>query len=379
MQDSRLAAVVTRLPSGRSSVLTRFSFGRVHDMYPVRTTHLTWHTVFENLQKELRRLAELQQVEVPLEGDSEGYADKECPADACLFQFKIHGDDWKNTVRDEEVFCPSCRHTAPADSWYTTAQIEAARQYALGTVVNSLNGAMRADAQASKRRQKARAFVSITLDVKGGRDAVLVPIAAAEPMRLRTTCENCGCRYSYVGAAYFCPSCGKNSASHTFLQTLSTIRTAASLGDTLRSALGPDEAEVMTRTLLEKAMQDTVTSFQRLAEQLYEARTGKPARRNAFQNLDVGSELWEAELGASYEQILDAAAMERLRVCYQQRHLLAHQQGIVDADYVTRSGDTSYALGQRLIIKDSVVSEFADLVERLGTALLDRCPHAGEK
>lgn len=330
-------------------------------------------TMFENLQKELRRLAERQQVEVPLESDAEGYADKECPAEACLFQFKIHGDDWKNIVRDEEVFCPSCRHTAPAKSWYTTAQVNAAKQYAFGTVVNRLNGAMRADAHASKRRQKPGAFLSITLDVKGGRDAVLVPIAAAEPMRLRTICEDCGCRYSYVGAAYFCPSCGKNSANHTLLQTLATIRTAAGLGETLRSALGPDEAEVMTRTLLEKAMQDTVTSFQRLAEQLYEARTGKPARRNAFQNLDAGSELWEAELGASYEQLLDAAAMKVLRVYYQQRHLLAHQQGIVDSDYVSRSGDASYAVGQRLIIKDSAVLEFANLVERLGAALMARC------
>lgn len=329
--------------------------------------------MFENLQKELRRLAATQQVAVPIEGDAEGYVDKECPAEACLFQFKIHGDDWKNIVRDEEVFCPSCRHTASAKSWYTAAQVEAAKKYAFGTVVNGLNGAMRADAQASKRRQKSGALLSITLDVKGGRDVVLLPVAAVEPMRLRACCEECGCRYSYVGAAYFCPSCGRNSASHTFLQTLATIRTAAGLGETLRGALGPDEAEVMTRTLLEKAILDTVTSFQRLAEQLYEARTGKVARRNAFQSIDAGSGLWEAELGVSYAQFLDAGAMEELRIYYQQRHLLAHQQGIVDADYVSRSGDTSYEVGQRLLIKDSAALIFADLVERLGVALLARC------
>lgn len=326
--------------------------------------------MFENLQRELRRLSELQQVEVPLEGDAEGYADKECPSKECLFQFKVHGEDWKNLVRDEEVFCPSCGHAAPSGSWFTTEQIEAAKQYALGTVVNRLNGAMRADAAASKRRQNRKSFVSITLDVRGGRDAVLVPIAAAEPMRLRTACTECGCRYSYVGAAYFCPSCGHNSASHTFSQTLSTIRTAAGVGETLRSALSADDAEVMIRTLLEKAMQDTVTSFQRLAEQLYEKRTGNAAKRNAFQNLDAGSELWATAIGKTYEQLLDASSLARLRVFYQQRHLLAHQQGIVDADYITRSGDTAYAVGQRLVIKDAHVLEFADHIERLGQALM---------
>jgi RNA polymerase subunit RPABC4/transcription elongation factor Spt4 len=190
--------------------------------------------MFENLQKELRRLAATHQLSVPIECDAEGYIDKECPSEACLFQFKIYGDDWTNIVRDEEVFCPSCRHAAPAKSWFTTAQIDAAKEYVLGSVVNGLNGAMRADAQASKRRQKPSAFLSIILDVKGGKDAVLLPVAAAEPMRLRTGCDDCACRYSYVGAAYFCPSCGKNSASHTFLQTLATIRTSASLGGTLR-------------------------------------------------------------------------------------------------------------------------------------------------
>jgi hypothetical protein len=329
--------------------------------------------MFDNLQKELRRLAATQQVSVPMESDAEGYLDKECPAKACLFQFKIYGEDWTNIERDDEVFCPSCRHAAPAKSWFTTAQIEAAKEYALGTVINGLNGAMRADAQASKRRQKPGALLSITLDVKGGKDALLLPIAAAEPMRLRTRCDDCACRYSYVGAAYFCPSCGKNSASHTFLQTLATIRTSAGLGGTLRGVLGPDEAEVMTRTLLEKAILDTVTSFQRLAEQLYEARTGKEPRRNAFQNLDAGSAMWETELGVSYAQLLEAAAVTQLRVYYQQRHLLAHQQGIVDNDYVTRSGDTTYEVGQRLLIKESAALKFADLVEQLGTALLARC------
>jgi hypothetical protein len=58
---------------------------------------------------------------------------------------------------------------------------------------------------------------------------------------------------------------------------------------------------------------------------------------------------------------------------FQQRHLLAHQQGIVDANYITRSGDTSYATGQRLIIQPNVVLEFADLIEKLGQEIIARC------
>jgi hypothetical protein len=330
--------------------------------------------MFNNLQRHLRTLQNLKEIAVPLETDAEGYADKECPAELCLFGFKVHADDWKGIVESDEVFCPSCRHAGPARNWFTRKQVEGAHKYARGKLANGLNSAMRADAAASKRSRRRGSFISITLDVKGGRDAVLLPVAAAEPMRLRTVCENCGCRYSYVGAAYFCPSCGQNSASHTFFQTLASTKKAAGLGPILRQSLDVDDAEVMIRTLLEKAIQDTVMSFQRLSEQLYERRAGKNAPRNAFQNLDIGSELWKAELGVSYSQLIEPGALDRLRVFYQQRHLLAHQQGVVDADYVSRSGDASYSVGQRLVIREPAVLEFADLVERLGKAILDRCP-----
>ena len=186
---------------------------------------------------------------------------------------------------------------------------------------------------------------------------------------VRTTCESCGCRYSYVGAAYFCPTCGANSASHTFAQTLNTIRAAAGLSQTLRNTLGPDEAEVMIRTLLEKAVQDTVMSFQRLNEQLYERKSGKTARRNAFQNLHAGSDLWKAEIGHAYVDLIGQAKLDQLKVYFQQRHLLAHQQGIVDQHYIDRSGDRTYAVGQRLLIQDSRVREFADLIEELSSEL----------
>ncbi|MHC2419658.1 hypothetical protein ACVMB2_003568 [Sinorhizobium meliloti] len=328
--------------------------------------------MFKNLQEEMRRLTAQRTISVPLESDAEGYFDKECPDQNCLFQFKIFEQDWKGIVRDEQVFCPSCRHCAPANSWYTAQQVAEAREYALNSVKAGINRAMRADAAASKRRQKRNAFISITLEARGGHDVALLPVSAAAPMRLKTKCENCQCRYSYVGAAFFCPSCGENSASHTFEQTLTTIRAAARVGDTLRGTLDADQAETIARSLLEKGMQDTVMSFQRLCEQLYDRPEWPKARRNAFQNLDAGSDLWSQALGVRYDQLLTAAEMSGLMRFFQQRHLLAHQQGIVDADYVSRSGDGAYVPGQRLIIKPSAVLDFVDIIEKLGRELIAR-------
>lgn len=324
--------------------------------------------MFKNLLKELKKIELTSRIDIPIEADSEGYYDKECPAENCLFGFKVQGEDLQKLVSEEEMFCPACRHAAPFTSWYTRDQIERSKEYALKTLRGSIDEAMRRDARDWNHRQPRNSLLRMTLEVRGGSQAVLVPLAAAEPMRLRTAC---GCRYSYVGAAFFCPACGANSAEHTFRQTLGTVRAAAASGDALRKLLDADQAEVVARSLLEKGVQDTVMCFQRLAEQLYARFPGAATpRRNAFQNLIEASNLWASAAGQAFDQMLAPDEMRKLRVYFQQRHLLAHCQGIVDADYVARSGDTVYAAGQRITIQPAAVLEFADLVERLGSAVI---------
>jgi hypothetical protein len=73
--------------------------------------------MFDELLRELRRLERPQTIRVSISSDEDGYLDRECPAPECLFQFKVHEDDWRDKVRDEEVFCPSCGHTADSGSW----------------------------------------------------------------------------------------------------------------------------------------------------------------------------------------------------------------------------------------------------------------------
>ncbi len=305
--------------------------------------------MFKHLLREMDALKNTTSISVPIEADREGYCDKECPAQNCLFAFKVHGDDWKNLVREEEVFCPACRHVAPATSWYTREHVSRIKEYAVRHFQGRIDDAMRWDASEWNRRQPRNAFMKITMEVKGSGAPVLLPVTAAEPMRLRTSCETCGCRYSYIGAAFFCPACGTNSAQHTFKQTLAAVRTAAETGDVLRKTVDADQAEVLTRALLEKGVQDAVMSLQRLCEEMFLRISGSSEiRRNAFQNLDEGSELWRRATGREFGELIGPEEMRKLKLYFQQRHLFAHCQGIVDNDYVNRSGDSSYTVGSGL-------------------------------
>lgn len=328
--------------------------------------------MFEHMLREIKALERLTKIEVPLEGDADGFLDRECPAEGCLFEFKIHGDDWKSIVRDEEVFCPMCRHAANSQSWFTKLQLAAGREYVSRVIGGRIDSALRADARALNSRQRSGSLLSITAKVSGGHHLPPVPVQAEDPMRLRSACEACGCRYSFVGSAFFCPACGHNSASATFAQTIQNARRSAEVRDMFRQYLGADDADACARLLREKALSDIVTSVQRLAERVWESiPAATPPARNIFQRLDDASALWRRATGKGWDDLLSPTEFQRLKLFYQRRHVLAHCEGIIDPDYIRKSGDTDLQVGQRVVVDEASVLEFADLASRLGHGMLE--------
>lgn len=328
--------------------------------------------MFDDLIKTLQNL-DGTKISVPVSTgpDADGYCDRQCPAPECEFLFKVHEDDWRNIVRDEAVWCPFCGHEAPATSWWTKEQVENAKEAALAEVKHMMNTAMRRDAERFNRRQPRRSFISMSMKVDAKPKEIVLPAAATDPMQLRITCTECSCRYAVIGSAYFCPSCGHNAADLVFGQSLGTIKaTLDNLPSIIAGLPNRDVAENTQRLLTEDSLQRVVTAFQRYAEAIYDKRPNLPkVRRNAFQNIDEGSRHWQAAFGNGYESHLSPAELVILKRGFQQRHLLAHREGLVDADYLARTGDQSYREGQRLVIREASVREYLGLVERLGAGL----------
>lgn len=326
--------------------------------------------MFDELMRELRRL-ESSGIPVSLPTDEDGYLDRECPSAECLSQFKVHVDDWRDKVRDDEVFCPCCRHTADAKKWFTTDQVEQMGSTARAHVKQRIGGAMRRDAQRWNHSQPRNSLIRVTMKVNDCPTQILLPRTAADPMRLKITCPECTCRYAVIGAAFFCPACGHNAADLMFSQTLNALRNSLEAIAAVRAAIPDrDTAETTARLLVENALQNAVTTFHRYAEVLYTRYPARPrARRNAFQSITEGSELWHGATGKRYGDYLDGRELASLIRLFQQRHLLAHTQGLVDEDYIKRSGDTSYREGQRLVVREVSVQECLGLIEKLASAM----------
>jgi hypothetical protein len=123
--------------------------------------------MFEDLIKHLEGLNG-RSISIRIDADEKGYIDKQCPSEECLFLFKVNEDDWSKLFKDDAVWCPMCRHEAPADQWFTIEQAKYARSEALTVVKGEINNALRTGAQRFNRSQPRNSFISMSMEVKGG-------------------------------------------------------------------------------------------------------------------------------------------------------------------------------------------------------------------
>lgn len=323
--------------------------------------------MFEDLIKQFKNL-ESTGVSVPIQMDADGYFDRECPNEGCLFQFKIFNEDWTNLCKDEAIHCPLCGHQAPSKSWWTKEHLEGAKTQALGYVKATLNRGLSNGARTFNRNQRP-GLITMTMKFSGGPNYYTVmPVAAQEAMKLKIECESCSTKFAVVGSAFFCPCCGFNSVERTFDDSIRKVGAKLDNLETVRSALQGDRdaAEVTCRSMVETGLNDCVVAFQKLMESLYLRIPGmkKPAL-NTFQRLDDGSKLWKQVCGEGYENWLSQEHLAEMNVLFHKRHLLAHTEGFVDERYLKQSGDSSYFIGQRIVVRQRDVRRLIELIRTL--------------
>lgn len=308
--------------------------------------------------------------------DEKGYLDRQCPAELCAAYFKVFFEDWRTLVRDEVAYCPICRHEAGSSEWNTEEQAQYIKNVGLEYVTRAIRNMLSQDVQSFNRRQPKKGFVQMTMSFKPGANVVIMPIEAADAMEQSFVCESCGCRYASVGAAFFCPACGYNSAVTTFDNSVETIlRTISSVEDirtSVRKSFDSDTAEDSARQIIESSFCKLVSSFERFAEATFIGLSNAAQftlRKNVFQNLGESSRLWNQAIGKGYNDMITRNELADLNRLFQQRHLLTHTEGIVDEEYITKTNDKIYSVGQRLIIRETSVRQLAGLIVKLASRL----------
>lgn len=330
--------------------------------------------MFEEVIREMRKLRRPRRIPISLPLDEKGYIDRDCPNSECGDRFKVSFEDWGNKVTDARVFCPFCRHEAPATQWNTSGQEEHIRSVHRHHSQKLVQEALKRGVQRSRPKTIGGGLfnLKLCLGYKPGRIPPVIAAEANEVLRQDFVCERCGCRFASLGASFFCPACGHNSAGSTFDSTLETVeKTVASLPSleaSLTSATDIDTAKNAVRQLLEDQFARLVGAFERINEALFDhlpKASQFPKKGSVFQRLDDASALWGQAVGKSYTDFLSASEFQRMKLLFQRRHVFSHRQGLVDQAYIDRSGDTSYAVGQRLVVRQQDVRDLVALMKKL--------------
>ena len=305
----------------------------------------------------LRYLGRLgNRISVPLKTDADGYIGRECPAKDCLGYFKLTlgtGLPGGGLCR-----CPYCGHQGASDTFFTQDQIA----YGKSVVTRQVEEALFKDLKSLEFNHRPRpgAF-GIGLSLKVTRTGSQHPIRNYREKQLEThvVCDNCTLRYAIYGVFGWCPDCGTHNSFQILQKNLELAAKQLALAESVESELAEH--------LVADALKNIVSAFDGFGREVC-ARKGQDVH---FQNLS-----------GARKNVLDAFAFdfadgltpdEWQSACrvFQKRHVLSHKMGVVDEDYVKKSGDAHAVVGRKIIVSRDDVTAAISIVEALGKRLFD--------
>jgi uncharacterized Zn finger protein (UPF0148 family) len=275
---------------------------------------------------------------------------KQCPRVECNAFFKVNSEDWKNIVKDEEVFCPFCRNNSKASEYLPNDQTNEVVGSIRKSILNHWNHGY-----------------SIAQNI--------TTLNSQEEYELNITCDKCQVRFSVIGTAYFCPSCGFNSVEKSAKESVEKIILKAEkssiIQNSLEQSLTKDDAAIVVKTIIENSLSDCIGTLQSYSEMKYNNISQTKAPFNAFQNLEIGNRLWVSLKGEGYDNWLTAAELEELTVSIHRRHLLEHKGGIVDKKYIQKSCDKKYIEGDRIVVRPNDIIGLGEIVLKIINRIRD--------
>lgn len=292
--------------------------------------------------------------------DKNGYLD--CRCHNCGYDYKIHAEDWDNL--NKNLFCPLCKSIRDKEKWTTPEQeIKKKEQFE-----QSIHEILGTDVHNEIEQLYSKDEIKSPYQIEGFPfQNDYTPEKVRDASQIEIVCDNCNIKYAIFGSAYFCPNCGHCSYQKIHQDSDRKIRAKLSLAiQLIESNSKPDENIIVSRSLIETALNDCVITFQFSNDNLFKNRfPGIVIRFNLFQNIDEGNAFWKQHQPKGYSDILTSGELDRIKIYFQRRHLLSHTDGMVDQKYITKTNDLTYQIGQRIVIKKEDVEDCITLITKI--------------
>ena len=309
---------------------------------------------------DLRQLGKSVSISIP--ADENGFTGRECPQPDCKGYFKIElGTGHKG--EGLPCHCPYCGHSAGQDQFWTKEQIEYAKSVAMRKITDALHNDLKK--LAFDHKPKGDFGIGISLKVKAGR-STSIRYYKEKQLETEVVCTNCTLRYSVYGVFAFCPDCGQHNSLQILDKNLEVI------GKMLD--LAKETEKDLADKLIENALEDCVSAFDGFGREvcrLHADKSRNPTKveKISFQNLEGAKTTVLDTFGIDLTADLVPNERRAAATALQKRHLIAHKMGVVDQDYITKTGDTRSVVRRKIGIGADEVRELARIVSKLASRL----------
>lgn len=297
-------------------------------------------------------------ISIPIQADENGFTGRECPQPDCEGYFKI---ELGTGLKGEGLpcHCPYCGHTAGHDHFWTKEQIE----YAKSVAMRKITAALHKDLKKLEFDHKPKgAFgIGISMKVKPGR-ATPIHYYREKQLETEVVCVNCTLRYSVYGVFAFCPDCGAHNSLQILAKNLELVEKMLEMATAT-------EKELAER-LVENSLEDCVSAFDGFGRELcrvHARNATNPAKagRTSFQNLEGAKSSLHDAFGIDLSAHVTADEWQSAVRGFQKRHLVAHKMGVVDQDYITKTGYFQAVVGRKIGIGADEVRGLVQIINKL--------------
>lgn len=286
-------------------------------------------------------------ISVSIKPDNEGYTGRECPE--CEKYFKIKFGTGLPDL--EDCHCPYCNHIGPQDEFWTKQQIE----YAQSVAMHKLSGDLFKSLKKLERKPNKNEFISIGITVKGG--PAPITYYSEKELEEKVACDNCTLEYTIYGAFGFCPDCGTHNSIQIVVANFELVEKMINL------ALNAEKE--LADKLVENCLEDAVSAFDGFGREHCSAIYEKIS----FQNIEVARAKLYDDHGLDISAGLEKNEWEFVIEQFQKRHLLAHKMGIIDEEFIKKTGKNRSLLGRKVTITSDEVRKLINCLKLISENL----------
>jgi DNA-directed RNA polymerase subunit RPC12/RpoP len=196
-------------------------------------------------------------------------------------------------------------------------------------------------------------------------------VYSEQRQQTRFQCQDCQTHFDVLGEYVRCHGCGKPTWREVIERKLISAENQFNEADNLtdRQARETEWEQILSRF---------VSDFEAMARELQKLLASWPAtpkRRGelhnlSFQNIVHATQSLKDWFGIELFRSISEDDQRFLNLMFNRRHLIVHNAGRVDQEYLNKTGDTTVKLNEKIRIRSKHIRRLLPLVRTLATNLI---------